>query len=112
MLEEKENRWAVAIDGPSGAGKSTIARSVAQALGFVYVDTGAIYRTVGCAALRRGIDPEDAADEKDRKQRLSWQKQIAGLPEDGTIPNFGDFTLIKRKDVNEEIDLLVGGTPC
>ena len=61
MLEEKENRWAVAIDGPSGAGKSTIARSVAQALGFVYVDTGAIYRTVGCAALRRGIDPEDAA---------------------------------------------------
>ena len=41
MLEEKENRWAVAIDGPSGAGKSTIARSVAQALGFVYVDTGA-----------------------------------------------------------------------
>ena len=61
MMEEKEKRWAVAIDGPSGAGKSTIARSVAQALGFVYVDTGAIYRTVGCAARRREIDPSDAA---------------------------------------------------
>lgn len=60
MMEEKEKRWAVAIDGPSGAGKSTIARSVAQALGFVYVDTGAIYRTVGCAARRREIDPSDA----------------------------------------------------
>lgn len=61
MMNEREKHYAVAIDGPSGAGKSTIARSVAQALGFVYVDTGAIYRTVGLAAMRRGIDPEDAA---------------------------------------------------
>ena len=61
MMNEREKHYAVAIDGPSGAGKSTIARSVAQALGFVYVDTGAIYRTVGLAAKRRGIDPEDAA---------------------------------------------------
>ena len=66
----------------------------------------------GATKPLRPLDPEDAADEKDRKQRLSWQKQIAGLPDGGTIPNFGDFTLIKRKDVNEEIDLLVGGTPC
>ena len=53
-----------------------------------------------------------ADNEKERKTRELWRRQIAGLPEDGTIPNFGDFTLIKRKDVNEEIDLLVGGTPC
>ncbi len=52
---------AVAIDGPSGAGKSTIARIVATELGFVYVDTGALYRTVGLAVLRRGIDPHDVA---------------------------------------------------
>ncbi len=58
------------------------------------------------------LDPEDAADEKDRKQRLSWQKQIAELPEGGTIPNFGDFTLIKKEDINEKVDLIVGGTPC
>lgn len=57
----EERRYAVAIDGPSGAGKSTIARSVAQALGFRYVDTGAIYRTVGCAALRWQADPGNPA---------------------------------------------------
>ena len=51
--------YAIAIDGPSGAGKSSLARSVAREIGFVYVDTGAIYRTVGWAALRRSA--EDAA---------------------------------------------------
>lgn len=49
------NYCSVAIDGPSGAGKSTIARSVAEKLGFLYVDTGAIYRTVGLAAYRAGL---------------------------------------------------------
>lgn len=50
---------AVAIDGPAGAGKSTIARAVAAQLGFVYVDTGALYRTIGLAVCRRGIDGTD-----------------------------------------------------
>ena len=50
-----ERHYSVAIDGPSGAGKSTIARAAAQRFGFLYVDTGAIYRTVGLAAERRGI---------------------------------------------------------
>ena len=54
---EENKRFAVAIDGPSGAGKSTLARSVARELGAVYVDTGAIYRTVGYGAWRQGIDP-------------------------------------------------------
>ena len=49
---------SVAIDGPSGAGKSTLARQAAQALGFLYVDTGAIYRTVALACHRSGISPE------------------------------------------------------
>ena len=48
----------VAIDGPSGAGKSSLARRCAAELGLLYVDTGAIYRTVGLAALRRGVDPK------------------------------------------------------
>ena len=52
---------SIAIDGPSGAGKSTLARRLARELGFLYVDTGAIYRTVGLAARRQGIDPADAA---------------------------------------------------
>ena len=52
---------SVAIDGPSGAGKSTLAKLAAQKLGYLYVDTGAIYRTVGLRALRAGVDPTDAA---------------------------------------------------
>lgn len=52
--------WSVAIDGPSGAGKSTIARSIAAELGFLYVDTGAIYRTVGYSAYINGVEPTDA----------------------------------------------------
>ena len=51
---------AIAIDGPAGAGKSTIARLTAKKLGYLYVDTGALYRTVGYAAWQRGIDPADA----------------------------------------------------
>ena len=52
---------SIAIDGPSGAGKSTLARSVAAKLGFLYVDTGAIYRTIAYDVLQRGIDPGDEA---------------------------------------------------
>ena len=52
---------SVAIDGPAGAGKSTLARQLAKELGFLYVDTGAIYRTVALAVLRAGADPTDEA---------------------------------------------------
>ena len=51
----------MAIDGPSGAGKSTLARRAAQALGYLYVDTWAIYRALGLFALERGADPADEA---------------------------------------------------
>ena len=51
---------SVAIDGPSGAGKSTVARAAAARLGYVYVDTGAMYRAIGLAVCRRGISGEDA----------------------------------------------------
>jgi len=50
---------SIAIDGPSGAGKSSIARRAAEAFGFIYIDTGAIYRTVGLATRRAEIDPKD-----------------------------------------------------
>jgi cytidylate kinase len=49
----------IAIDGPAGAGKSTVARGVAEALGFTYLDSGAMYRAVALAALGAGIDPDD-----------------------------------------------------
>ena len=68
--------YSVAIDGPAGAGKSTMARRAAQTLGFVYVDTGAIYRAVACAVLRAGVQPEDgaavAALLPQMRMRLSW----------------------------------------
>ncbi len=50
----------IAIDGPAGAGKSTIARSLAAKLGFIYVDTGALYRAVGVNAMRAGMDTKNA----------------------------------------------------
>jgi cytidylate kinase len=52
----------IAIDGPAGAGKSTVGRAVAAQLGLEYLDTGAMYRAVTFAALRRGVDPTDSDD--------------------------------------------------
>lgn len=51
--------YSIAIDGPSGAGKSTLAKKLAAAFGFIYVDTGAIYRTLGLAAQRKAVDPKN-----------------------------------------------------
>lgn len=50
---------SIAIDGPSGAGKSSLAKRLAAELGYVYVDTGAMYRSIGLYALRQGVDPHD-----------------------------------------------------
>lgn len=54
--------FAVAIDGPTAAGKSTLAKAIAEKYGFSYVDTGAIYRTVGLAALKAGLNTENAVE--------------------------------------------------
>ena len=62
----------IALDGPAGAGKSTVARAVAAALGFTYLDSGAMYRCVALAALERGVDPDDGerVDELARSLRI------------------------------------------
>ncbi len=54
------NAFSIAIDGPSGAGKSTAAKAVARELGFMYLDTGAMYRTIGLYMLRQGVALDDA----------------------------------------------------
>jgi cytidylate kinase len=62
----------IAIDGPAGAGKSTVARGVARALGFTYLDSGAMYRCVALAALEHRIDPWDG----ERLGELAWGLEI------------------------------------
>ncbi len=62
----------IAIDGPAGAGKSTVARGVARALGFTYLDSGAMYRCVALAALDRGLDLDDG----ERLGEMAWELAI------------------------------------
>lgn len=61
MIAVKTKPLSIAIDGPAGAGKSTVARRVADALGYLYIDTGAMYRAVAWAAVQAGVDAEDPA---------------------------------------------------
>jgi cytidylate kinase len=63
----------IAIDGPAGSGKSTVARAVASRLGLDYLDTGAMYRAVAFAAMRRGIDPEDAGAVADLARQIDLE---------------------------------------
>ena len=81
-------RVSIAIDGPSGAGKSTIAKIVAKEMQFVYVDTGALYRTLALFMLRSGVNIDDNA------------AVIAKLPEASIDLRYVDFT--QRVFLNEE----------
>lgn len=85
---------AIAIDGPAGAGKSTMARACAKALGYLYVDTGAIYRTVGYYMRLMGIGPKD----KDSIARLIDEVNIEIRYEDGV-----QHMILNGKDVTDEI---------
>lgn len=62
---------SIAIDGPSGSGKSTLAKALSARLGYLYIDTGAMYRTVGLYAYRAGIDPKDAETLQTHFDRIS-----------------------------------------
>jgi len=84
----------VAIDGPAGSGKSTLARGLARALGFVFLDTGAMYRALALAAHRAGIDPDDA----ERLAQLAQQVDIR-FEADGEAQR----VLLDGADVSEAI---------
>lgn len=81
----------VAIDGPAGAGKSTLARRLAERLGFLYIDTGAMYRAIALSARRLGIGWDDAA----RLEKLAREARIE-LPGGGRV-------LLDGEDISQEI---------
>ena len=89
--------YSVAVDGPSGAGKSTLAKAAASKLGIVYVDTGAIYRSIGYYVYTKGIDPKDA------------QAVIAILPELDIQMCYGEDgvqrMILNGEDVSTQIRL-------
>ena len=69
----------IAIDGPAGAGKSTVARGAADALGFTYLDSGAMYRCVALAALRDGVDLDDGEALGGLARRISIELSPRGV---------------------------------
>lgn len=86
---------AVALDGPGGAGKSTVAREVAKRRGFKYVDTGAMYRTIGLYVLRAGADPKDAEQVVPLLDGISIDTDYAA---DGT-----QVMLLNGENVNDKL---------
>jgi cytidylate kinase len=76
LAEIKPKRVVVAIDGPAGAGKSTIAKRLADRLGFTYIDTGAMYRAVALWAVRQGVD----FDDRHRMEQLALASEIELAP--------------------------------
>ena len=123
----------VAIDGPAGAGKSTIAKAVAKKLGFIYVDTGALYRTIALNAVRNGV-----ADDRDGIVKMLDNTDVKlGFSDDGTqcvylngedvsslirtpeismgaskvsaIPEVRAFLLDLQRDIAKENDVIMDG---
>lgn len=83
---------AIAVDGPSGAGKSTLSRRVAAHFGMIYVDTGAIYRSVGLAAFRAQVDTRDAGAVEALLPSLDIQMRYDGTGEQRMILNGEDVS--------------------
>ena len=87
-----DKRIIIAIDGPAGAGKSTLAKRVAEKLGYVYISSGAMYRAVALWALRLGV----ALDDMHRLEQLAKAAQIRLGPGDGRV-------MLNGEDVTEAI---------
>lgn len=129
---------SIAIDGPSGAGKSTLARMVAQELGIIYVDTGALYRTIALYAVRTGADTTDEESVKallphiklemkyDESGKQRMLLSVDGAFEDVTdeirtpevslgasnvsaLPPVRDFLLQMQRDMAEKYDVIMDG---
>ncbi len=89
--------FKIAIDGPAGAGKSSIAKLAAKSLGIVYVDTGAMYRAIGLAAIRKGIDPD--------KDVEAVEKMLPEVNVEIAHSENGQKVFLNGEDVSTEIRL-------
>lgn len=94
MSGDRKGRLIVAIDGPSGAGKSTVARRLARELGYLYMDTGAMYRAVALNVLESEIDPSDAKE----LRKILEDIRVKLIEKDS-----GLRLLLNGRDVTEEI---------
>ena len=106
----------VAIDGPAGAGKSTISKGAAGKLGFIYVDTGALYRTIALNAIRRGvIDNEDEVikmlDDTDVKLGFENGTQCVsmGASKVSAIPKVREYLLDLQRDIAKKNNVIMDG---
>ncbi len=93
-------RVNIAIDGPSGAGKSSLAKNIAKHFGYIYVDTGALYRGIGYFMLSAGIDPADTGKVKDKLREIELSfRHIDGVQH--VFVNGSDVTdKIRTKEVS------------
>jgi len=93
----------IAIDGPSASGKSSVSKGVAKALGFIYVDSGALYRGITWQALRKGIDTKDADAVVEAMNNADWaffvQDDAAVFSVDGDVP----VQELREKGVRESV---------
>lgn len=134
-MERKYNMSiAIAIDGPAGAGKSSIARKAAEELNFIYVDTGALYRTIGLAASRKQVQPADidavcrllkeievklAFNEKKEQIVLLNGEDVSDLirtpeasmmaSEISAVPQVRDFLLDLQRNIAKTNDVIMDG---
>ena len=93
----------IAIDGPSASGKSSVSKSVAAELGFIYVDSGALYRGVTWQAIRKGVDPKDVDAVAESMHHAEWdffvQDAAAIFSVDDDVP----VQELREKDVREAV---------
>jgi CMP/dCMP kinase len=99
-------RQIVAIDGPVGAGKSTVARALARALGFSYLNTGAMYRAVAVAARAAGIHPylTDAGDAAHAPDAAAAEQHLQKILDMLSITFNGDRVLLAGRDISDVIN--------
>lgn len=97
-------RLTVAIDGPAGAGKSTVARRVAEELGLLYIDTGAMYRAITWKALQRGIDLSDEL----AVARLARETDIALGPQEVLVDDVAATEAIRSPEVTKHVSKVAG----